>query len=148
MTAINSIANAMRSENSQEAVCVVVTNGNRVLWQQRRDTLLWSLPGGMIENDESPFQAAIRELKEETNIDADDLTALGSDRAPSGILVWAFRYDFRTSRTELSEISNKNDPDEEARAFLWATPDTEEWAMVVEKAQHPHNVGLALAGLD
>lgn len=33
----------------------------------------WTLPGGFIEDDETPEEAALRELKEETNISLDSL---------------------------------------------------------------------------
>jgi 8-oxo-dGTP diphosphatase len=45
---------------------------------------LWSLPGGKTEGDEAPREAALRELKEETGIEADvegvvDLIKIPSD---------------------------------------------------------------------
>ena len=39
---------------------------------------LWGLPGGFIEREESPEIAAIRELKEETNLDGSIVSTLGT----------------------------------------------------------------------
>ncbi len=47
------------------------------LKDQSREKLLWSLPKGHIESGESPEQAAIREVKEETGIDSEILKSLG-----------------------------------------------------------------------
>ncbi len=38
----------------------------------------WGLPGGFIEREESPEIAAIRELKEETNLDGNIVSVLGT----------------------------------------------------------------------
>lgn len=38
--------------------------------------LVWSLPKGQLEDDESPEDAALREVREETGIDADIVTPL------------------------------------------------------------------------
>ena len=48
---------------------VIVNEFNQVLLQKRSDNLLWGLPGGLMELDETIEQCAIREVKEETNLD-------------------------------------------------------------------------------
>lgn len=37
----------------------------------------WAIPGGGVDNDESPKEAAIREIKEEMEIDLKDIALLG-----------------------------------------------------------------------
>ena len=44
---------------------VVICN-QKVLLVKRRDFPLWDLPGGVVESDELPSEAAIREMYEET----------------------------------------------------------------------------------
>jgi mutator protein MutT len=63
---------------------VILKHNNEVLLCKRgpEETLpnIWSIPGGGIENGESPGQAAIREFYEETNIE------IGTDLDLVGIL--------------------------------------------------------------
>ena len=49
----------------------------RVLLQKRGDSCMWGFPGGAIEIGETPEQAAIRELKEETGLDVEVQSLLG-----------------------------------------------------------------------
>ncbi len=49
---------------------VVINDRGQILLHQRPDTNLWSLPGGAIELGESAQEAAIREIKEETGLEA------------------------------------------------------------------------------
>lgn len=59
----------------------------------RRGRLLWSLPKGHIENGETAEQAAIREVAEETGIEAMVIAALGS------IDYWFVTEDRRVHKT-------------------------------------------------
>jgi mutator protein MutT len=54
------------------AVCVAVNGEGEILITKRRynpGKNAWALPGGFIEKGETPSQACLRELKEETDID-------------------------------------------------------------------------------
>lgn len=50
---------------SHGAFNVVICN-QKVLLVKRRDFPLWDIPGGVVESDELPSEAAIREMYEET----------------------------------------------------------------------------------
>jgi len=51
--------------------------GRRDIKDQKRERLLWSLPKGHIEAGETPEQAAIREVAEETGIESEIARSLG-----------------------------------------------------------------------
>ena len=54
-------------------VSTVVFNTDRtqVLLQKREDFRIWGLPGGLVEPNEQPAQAAVREIHEETGYHAE-----------------------------------------------------------------------------
>lgn len=61
---------------------VVITDEHaRILLQHRTDGS-WGLPGGLLEPGESLEQTAIREVKEETNLDVSSLRHLGVFSGP------------------------------------------------------------------
>ncbi|MPZ25882.1 MAG: NUDIX domain-containing protein [Micromonosporaceae bacterium] len=61
------------------AVGAVVTDpaGRVLLCQQSQGHRLWGLPGGKIRPGESPVQAAIRDIREETGMETDIVDLVG-----------------------------------------------------------------------
>ncbi len=59
------------------AAVIIVNTENQVLLQKRSDNKLWGLPGGLIELDETIEECAIREVKEETNLDIEIINYIG-----------------------------------------------------------------------
>ncbi|MFT0892871.1 NUDIX hydrolase [Pseudochelatococcus sp. G4_1912] len=60
------------AEYPQLAVSIVVFRNGQVLLAQRVDNACWSLPGGRVEAGETLAAAALRELSEETGVQAID----------------------------------------------------------------------------
>ena len=93
---------------------LLVDPDGQVLLARRRDGQGWSLPGGHIEDGETPEQAARRELKEETYLDAPESLSEWTRRIRDGV-------DFTTfvGRVDRPETPTLND--EHSRA-VWVQP--------------------------
>lgn len=88
------------------------------LWGRRRDTNLYTTPGGKFEDDETPEQAAARELFEEAGIVAkpDQLVKLGLREFPErNLTVHCFVIIVHDS----VKPSSANDPDHEVSVWEW-----------------------------
>ena len=89
--------------------------------RNRAGRLEWCLPKGHIEQGETPEQAAVREVHEETGISADIIQALGvidywftgEDRRIHKVV-----HHFLLEATG-GEITVENDPDHEAELAQW-----------------------------
>ncbi|HKW23115.1 MAG TPA: NUDIX domain-containing protein [Ktedonobacterales bacterium] len=51
------------------AYAVIFDDVGRVLFCHRRDCDFWNLPGGGVESGEAPWQAVMREVREETGLE-------------------------------------------------------------------------------
>ncbi|NOX20542.1 MAG: NUDIX domain-containing protein [Nitrospirae bacterium] len=80
---------------------VLLVHPGGPLWKNK-DEGAWSVPKGVVEEDEDILEAAKREFQEETGIEikADEFFPLGSVRLKSGKVVyaWAFEGDCDTSK--------------------------------------------------
>ncbi|EKE10915.1 MAG: NUDIX hydrolase [uncultured bacterium] len=69
------------------AVKAVIKKNNKflVIKQKFLDKIVWDLPGGLVDFGEDPYNALIREVKEEVNLSIKIVRPIG--------LFWFFRYD-------------------------------------------------------
>lgn len=59
----------MKNLFSIGSFAIIKNENNQILMAKRKDNNLWNLPGWWVENLESPWNAVIREVKEETWLD-------------------------------------------------------------------------------
>ena len=65
------------------ASAIIVDAQRRVLLCHRMDMDFWNLPGGRVEHNETPWQAVIREVKEEVGVDVVVTKFIGIYKDPS-----------------------------------------------------------------
>lgn len=107
------------SEKAPFYVGVVLLNrtGELILLGKRREDGMWTGPGGSANEGETPRQAAIREVFEETAVQLgeDFLKDLPILTAKNGKQVHCFlAYDY-----SMGEPSPKHDPDKEVKKWNW-----------------------------
>ncbi|WP_051722776.1 NUDIX hydrolase [Streptomyces albus] len=95
---------------------VALWHGDRLLMVYERDRATWELPGGGIDPGESPREAAVRELAEESGQIADELRFTGYGLYTLGRrrrLVYGAVY------TGLTAVPRPFTPNEEISAIHW-----------------------------
>jgi 8-oxo-dGTP pyrophosphatase MutT (NUDIX family) len=89
--------------------------------RNRAGKLEWCLPKGHLEGDETPEQAAVREVAEEAGVHGDVVRSLGvidywftGDSTRVHKVVHHFLLE-----TTSAAITTENDPDQEAETAVW-----------------------------
>jgi 8-oxo-dGTP pyrophosphatase MutT (NUDIX family) len=102
------------------------------------NTMEWELPGGLIEEDESPEQAVAREIMEETGLICRDITPIG--RIPSNpVFMDHFVYHF-AAQTHTRTQSKTHQDDGEWIHMKWFSA-KEVFQLVKEgQVRHPHTL--------
>ena len=97
--------------NKAQIAAIGVRHGTKILMGKRKDTGKWTMPGGHVEFNEEPHEAAKRELFEEAGLKARGIKPIG--RGTGGKdnqhVVHAFVVD-HDGKTKPTSI---NDPDNE-----------------------------------
>lgn len=88
---------------TQGAFCIILNAKNEVLLCHRRDKDLWNLPGGRVEENETPWDAIEREVHEEINVNIDIIRLIGVHYKPSSTdLVFTFLAKIKDGIPSLS----------------------------------------------
>lgn len=85
---------------NNEKLEVMLVHPGGPFWA-RKDKGAWSIPKGLLEENENPLEAAKREFKEETGFDIDgEFISLGELQQPSKKIVhaWAIEMDLDATR--------------------------------------------------
>ena len=81
---------------------------NKILLCHRLDYDLWNLPGGTMELGESPWECVIREVKEETGLNAEIIRLAGIYNKPEkSELVFSFICRVVSGKISLNEEADK-----------------------------------------
>ena len=65
---------------------IVFDSAGRILLLRQRDDSIWSTPGGVIEPDETPADAVVREVREETGLVVRPVRILGVFGGPAFVV--------------------------------------------------------------
>jgi 8-oxo-dGTP diphosphatase len=85
---------------------IITDDNDRILLCLRNDYPIWNLPGGGVENAETPWQAVIREVKEETGIDVEVEKLIGVYSKPeTNDVAFSFKCKFIGGTITLTEES-------------------------------------------
>lgn len=141
------LGKSQRDRNKKQVASIAVFKGDLLLFGKRSDDGKWTLPGGHLNPGEDPMNGAYRELYEETGIDFDGLSAIGSGKVPKkDIEVFSFRVDV----PENTEPFADSDPDEELVDFKWLDvndTESEDYDEVMGNLHSPKNITLQLLGI-
>lgn len=116
------------------AYAVIFDEAGRVLFCHRRDCDFWNLPGGGVESGEAPWQAVVREVREEVGlaVEVEQLAGLYSWLALDEVI---YSFVCRVTGGALS----KSDESDDARYFaLDALPAN----TFIEHAARAHDAAL------
>ncbi len=102
-----------RVSSSSVAIC---TSDGRVVVVKAHYKKYWSFPGGIVDKGETPLQAAVREVREETGIDISNIElrfCMVVDRVSDIAQTYQFVFEVAIDETALAAMAGDNNEIEE-----------------------------------
>ena len=126
----------MSKKSKRVAICLITDHKDNILMGRRNDNQKITVPAGHIMTQEDPHTGAMRELKEETGLDTQDIQLIGShwDKEKNLIL-----YLFKVTVNPEQQIDVSGDPDKECDNWNYMDPND-----VVEELHVPLQNNIAL----
>lgn len=125
-----------------ETACVIAEQDGKILiakqYRHTLDAVSMEFPGGAIDKNETPAQAAARELQEETGLKADKLDELGTLQVLGGL--GNIRMHVFHAKN-LSETDKQHEDSEDGLECVWITK--EEWEDAIRKGTSVDSESLA-----
>ncbi len=135
---------SLKKNDETKVASVAVFNADgKMLFGRRADSGKWTLPGGHFEVGESPEEAGLRELLEETGLtpDEDGFGYLGEGLAGDTLRIYCFKCFVS------GEPTAEADPDKEMSEFKWVSISNGLPHEVSSNLHAPKNITLRLLGL-
>ena len=126
------------AEKRKIAAFVAVHNAEGAILMGQNVDGQWCAPGGKAEKDESPEEAAARELREEAGIGVETMGYIGSGRGEGTFDVYVFK-----AVVDNVSPNADGDPDEEFKDFRWVKEDE---LKELDLKYGDHDVVLGLLG--
>lgn len=106
-----------KTGSNRACMALIVDENDNVLVGQRNDTGKWTMPGGHAEKGEDAHICMYRELKEETGLDAVDMTICKLVKKGK-----MFVYVFKVKIDPDQKIDVSGDPDNEVSDWEFKDP--------------------------
>jgi ADP-ribose pyrophosphatase YjhB (NUDIX family) len=118
------------------AFAVILDDQGRVLLCHRTDVDMWNLPGGAVDEGEAPWEALVREVREETGLDVRiEGLAIVDHRPGKGEVVFTFTCAITGGTLTTNEEADQLD---------WFAPEA---LPATTAARHVERIGPVVAGV-
>lgn len=108
-----------KKRSKRIAVCLIEDAHCNILMGIRNDNGKWTTPGGHLEAGEDPYEGALRELEEETGLDAEHIQLVKVEYVKEKNMML---YLFKVTPNPRQMPDPSGDPDKEVEFWAYMDP--------------------------